>query len=378
MKIYYLHHLPFPWGRAHDVHVIKTVYYLARSGIETLLLAPIKKGFSLHRLLTYYGLGQPPYELRFIPFPTLRKRGFIPITSNALYDFILYLWFLKAKRALNREKAVLLFSEKRLTRIARKCAHGQPAVFEIHGLSYFKRGKPDPREKEALEEASLGLVTTQSLKNLIAKIYGPSTPLIHLPLASEPMDSQPYTGPKDPPLMVYVGQLYETQGVEVLLRAMPHIKKGQLIVIGGQKKQVKKLEKLALELGQGNRIAFLGYQPHRKIKNYLLAADLLILPALSEGKQPYVAHQKLYEYFSAGRPIIASDLPSIREEITKDEALLFPPGDPETLAKAANEVLLQPKLARELARKAFLRAKQFDWPARTRKLIRILEETCHV
>jgi len=78
-----------------------------------------------------------------------------------------------------------------------------------------------------------------------------------------------------------------------------------------------------------------------------------------------------------GRHIIASDLPSIREEIADGEALLFAPGDPQALAEAANEVLLQPELARELAQRAFLRAKRFDWPARTRKLIRTLEETLH-
>ncbi len=378
MKIYYLHHLPFPWGRAHDVHIIKTVYYLALSGIETILLAPIKKGFNFKRLLTYYGLGPPPSSLRLIPMPTLRKEGVLRITFNTLYDFVLYLWFLKTKKNLHRERAVLLLSERRLVRVARICAQRQPVVFEIHGLSYFKTGEPDSREKDALDKISLGLVTTQALKKLMEKIYVPSSPLIHLPLASDPVDTSSYTGPKNPPLIVYVGQLYSTQGVEILIKALPYIKKGRLVIIGGRKEQIEGLRKLTLEVGEAERVTFLGYRPHGETKRYLLSADLLVLPALAEGKQPYVAHQKLYEYLSVGRPIIASDLPSIREEIADGEALLFTPGDPEALAEAANKVLLQPELARELALRAFLRAKRFDWPARTRKLIHILEETLHV
>ncbi|QJA06284.1 glycosyltransferase [Thermosulfurimonas marina] len=371
MKVIYLHHLPFPWGRAHDVHVIKTVYYLAREGLPTLLLAPLKKAFRRpEALLKYYGLGPPPEKLKIVPIPVLRIRRPFKLAVNSIYDLFLRLYL---RRHPPSEGSLFLFSEARLVRLALRLAPEVPRILEIHGLRYFKKGGPCPEEKKVFEALSLGLITTRALKELIQEIYAPSVPLEHLPLASEPLTDTISRDKNHPPLMVYAGQLYPGQGVEVVLEALKYLPAARLVVIGGRKKDLDRLQRLSRALNLSSRVKFTGYLPPAQVRSWLLKADLLVLPALPEGKQPYVAHQKLYEYLGAGRPVLASNLPSVREEIEEGEALLFEPGNPEDLAQKAQIVLGNEDLAQKLAHKALKRAQYFDWPARTRRMLKILK-----
>src|SRR5262249_13241169 len=68
---------------------------------------------------------------------------------------------------------------------------------------------------------------------------------------------------------------------------------------------------------------------------WLAAAAVLVLP--NSRAEPisarYTSPLKLFEYMAAGRPIVASDLPSLREVLTGGRnAVLVPPDDPGALA----------------------------------------------
>ncbi|KKS24991.1 MAG: Glycosyl transferase group 1 [Candidatus Jorgensenbacteria bacterium GW2011_GWF2_41_8] len=54
---------------------------------------------------------------------------------------------------------------------------------------------------------------------------------------------------------------------------------------------------------------------------------------------------KLFEYMASGRPIVASDLLSLREILTEQEAIFFKPDDPLDLALKIKEILVNQSLA---------------------------------
>lgn len=66
------------------------------------------------------------------------------------------------------------------------------------------------------------------------------------------------------------------------------------------------------------------------------------------------------EACAAGAPVVASDLPVLRE-IAGDAALYAPPGDPAAWAAAIERVTADPELARRLAERGRARAAAFDW-----------------
>jgi glycosyltransferase involved in cell wall biosynthesis len=84
---------------------------------------------------------------------------------------------------------------------------------------------------------------------------------------------------------------------------------------------------------------------------------------------------KAFEAMAAGRPIVASELPS-SQEILKDgqNALLVPPGDAAALAGALKRLLEDGALSLRLARSAWDEAPRYSWDSRARRLRALFEE----
>jgi glycosyltransferase involved in cell wall biosynthesis len=84
---------------------------------------------------------------------------------------------------------------------------------------------------------------------------------------------------------------------------------------------------------------------------------------------------KAFEAMAAGRPLVASDLPSSREILRDGEnALLVPPGDAPALAAALGRLLDDPLLARRLAEAAWREAAAYSWGERARHLRALFDE----
>ena len=84
---------------------------------------------------------------------------------------------------------------------------------------------------------------------------------------------------------------------------------------------------------------------------------------------------KLFEYMAAGRPIVASDLPSIREVLQHEaDALLVTPGDPAAMAAAIERLITNPSLSARLAAAALAAAPAYSWDRRAERLEELLNE----
>jgi glycosyltransferase involved in cell wall biosynthesis len=82
------------------------------------------------------------------------------------------------------------------------------------------------------------------------------------------------------------------------------------------------------------------------------------------------------EYMAAGRPLLASNMPIVRELVREDvDALLFSPSDPEDLARQALALLENLELSQRLAESAAERAlSKFTWHEAQKKLGKVYEK----
>lgn len=117
-------------------------------------------------------------------------------------------------------------------------------------------------------------------------------------------------------IILFVGNLFNVKGVNYLIDAMEEIKLQEqeirLYIIGDgilKEALIRKVRKLNLE----NIIFFSGSISHNKVPIWMSAADLFILPSLSEG-WPSV----LPESFACGTPVVASRIGGIPEMINSD------------------------------------------------------------
>ena len=75
---------------------------------------------------------------------------------------------------------------------------------------------------------------------------------------------------------------------------------------------------------------------------------------------------------AAGKQIVASDLPSLREILNENAAVLVEPDNPEALAKGIEKVLKDGVLAGKIAQNAAEEAKNYTWEKRAQNILTFL------
>jgi glycosyltransferase involved in cell wall biosynthesis len=163
------------------------------------------------------------------------------------------------------------------------------------------------------------------------------------------------------PLALYVGNLEHYQGVDLLVDAMSELPDDcgvVLAIVGGVFEEVLAARRAVDRRGLGKRVVFLGPAPLAHLPWLLSQADILVSPRLKGVNTP----MKIYSYMAAGRAILATDIPSHTQVLTRRTAVLV---SPTTTALAAGLVTLSadPVLRSRLGRAAAARARDHYGPA---------------
>lgn len=114
---------------------------------------------------------------------------------------------------------------------------------------------------------------------------------------------------------------------------------------------------------------------HDEIPVYLKAADVLVIPnsGKSEISRLYTSPIKLFEYMASGTPIVASDLPSLREILNESCAYFFEPDNPQSLAEVMRLVFSQYDEAKQKARFSLGKVRQYSWHSRASEIDAFIE-----
>ena len=103
---------------------------------------------------------------------------------------------------------------------------------------------------------------------------------------------------------------------------------------------------------------FLGYVPEQKLSTVFESADVVVLPYLTATGTSGVFHMAC----GYGKPVVASDLPEIRELVNLGaSALLVPSGDADALKKALLEALFNEEIASKMSLHNLFFAKKENW-----------------
>ena len=185
----------------------------------------------------------------------------------------------------------------------------------------------------------------------------------------------------DLPTILYIGTLADWQGLETLIAAMPLVlarHPARLRLIGrGRKRQRKILQKRVRKLGLDGYVTVESTVSHEQMPAIIAQADVCVAPLgyndrnVTQGCCPL----KILEYMACGRPVVASNLPVVRElACAGTEALLFNPDDPVDMAQNILAVLDDPTLAAHLGAKAAARVhRDFTWPAAQAHLLQVYQ-----
>jgi glycosyltransferase involved in cell wall biosynthesis len=170
----------------------------------------------------------------------------------------------------------------------------------------------------------------------------------------------------------YAGHLYPWKGVDLIIEAVTALQDTRALIIGGhpRERDVQRVRDLAVRLDCSSRVAVTGLLPPFDVQRRLREADVLVLPnPASAISSRFTSPLKLFEYMASARPIVASDLPSIREVLTHERnALLVEAGNPQALTAALRRIKANRGLGERLARQALEDVRQYTWEARAARL----------
>lgn len=384
MRLLYLADIRFPMERANGIQTIETCHALARAGVDVELVVRRTDERTDRSCLEFFGLS-PHEHLRLrrlrIPFGrTSYLAGALASMRRSATDVVYTRDLLIADLAIRLRPShrIPVFYEAHT--VASIFAQERAANYEDETPpSQAKLSRLDSRERRVCTRAN-GLTTiTSSLRDALAERYGALAPTRVVPDGCRvPTEPPPRSTRSAIRTVYYIGQLYPWKGVDVAIRAMQYVAGAELVVIGGlpPEPDLERVRALAAELSLADRVHFLGFIPPAELDAERRKASVFVIPNLdSVTARRFTSPLKLFEAMASGRPLVASDLPSFREVLVDGEnALLIPPGDAESLAKAIDKLLADPELAHRLATRAFDDVRAYSWERRASAIAEFCEE----
>lgn len=167
-------------------------------------------------------------------------------------------------------------------------------------------------------------------------------------------------------LACYTGSLQPWKGVDTLAEAARELSDIDVCLVGGTNEQQKWLRET---VDIPDNVHLIGHVPPGEVPKYLIASDVLVVPNTAERpiSAKYTSPLKVFEYMAAGRPIVATDIPSLREILDEECAYFAAPDSPSSLAGTIDRVFSDPDVERRVT-EARERVKEYSWSARAARI----------
>jgi len=372
MKLLYVANSRIPTEKAHGIQIMKMCESFALNNMEVELVLPKRINKIKEDAFDYYGVKRN-FKIKKLPCLDLiifdkyiGHLGFWieDITFN--FFVLIYLLFKKTDIIYTREKFSLPFVLFKKNLVFE--AHTFPKNYSLYS-SFFKRLKKI-------------IVITQKLKDFFIEKRIDADKILVVPdgVDLEKFNIKDSQGeyrrklnlPLDKKIVLYTGHLYEWKGAQVLAEASQFLPEDmEIYFVGGTDKDIRKFKIQNSKF----KIKVVGHKPYSEIPFWLKAADVLVLP--NSGKQDiskyWTSPLKLFEYMASKRPIIASNLPSIKEILNNNNSFLIEPDSPEKLAEGIKNALKTPDFSAKISNQAFQDVQSYTWQKRAKKILEFIK-----
>lgn len=368
MKIVAIAGSRIPSDTANSIQVMKTCQALAQLGYEVTLIVPGPASDQpWESMAAFYGL-QRHFNVDWLPGNNRRWFTWQAVCrARALRANLLYVWM--------PQSAVF------------GLLAGMPVVFEVHIQPSGILGPTWHRIFARLPGRKRLVSITRAMQRVLEQDYGMVLRPEQVVIGPNGVDLERFASLPDPETarrqlgfpqtmtVACTGHLYDGRGADLFLALAKGTPQAQFLWVGGRPEDVDEWIVRADILGLSN-VTFTGFIPNRDLPLYQAAADILLMPyghniaGSSGGDSAAIASpMKMFEYMAAGRPIITSDLPVIREVLNETNAVFCPPEDVLTWQEALNHLLADPERRVALARQAHIDVEKYTWLERARKVL---------
>jgi len=370
MKIACITSSQIPATTANSVQVMKVCQALAQTGAAVRLIIPGPSDECWDELAGLYGL-----TTRFEMERTVSRRGLrrYDLAWNAL----------GRAQAWGADLVYTWLPQAGLLALMR----GLPAVLEVHDRPTGRLGPWLLRRFCAHPGRHRAVIITHALQRVLEREYGCRFAPGEAVIAPNGVESERYTGLPTPEVArralnlpagwtaAYTGHFYAGRGMDVLFGLAQRFPQVHFLWVGGKPEAVADWQARLAQAGVSN-VTLTGFVENRRLPLYQAAGDLLLMPyersiaGSSGGNSAEICSpMKMFEYMAAGRAILTSDLPVIREVLDEDSAVFCPPEDLSVWSAALQSLLNDPPRIARLGEAAQAKISAYTWRARAERAL---------
>jgi glycosyltransferase involved in cell wall biosynthesis len=369
-NLYYIANIRLPTEKAHGIQIMEMCEAFAEAGLSVELIVPTRFTPIKDDPFDYYKVKRN-FSIRKSWCLDAIRFGSMGFRVEAFTFMLSSVWHVLGKKG-------IIYTRDELVAFVLKI-FGKNVVWEAH------MGQENIFARSLVKWRIPLIVITQGLKDLYEKYGMPKEMMWVSPDGVDLKDfsisdtresARQKTGlGMNDKIVLYTGHLYSWKGADALAQSAKFIPEDiKIVFIGGTDNDIKTFKE---KYGSIANVSILGKKPHHEMPLYLKAADVLTIPnsAKEDISRLYTSPMKLFEYIASGTPVIASDLPSLREILNETNAFFFKPDDPEDTARVIKSVFENKAEARRRADKALADSLGYSWEKRARNIIDFLKKT---
>jgi len=376
LRIAYCSNVRLPSERAHGHQVAQVIGALFNLKHQVTVFAPFRKNISRKDFWDYYRL---PRDIKIEYFGT-----FDPIASPFLPGVTGLLWMNAVIRSGIKAQVTPVAFDMAYTRtpalLPALIDTGVPVILELHRLPRFNRRRFVKLCNRCALVVSLTGAMDQILKSWGVEetrimVSGDAVDLRRFQSMPSSVQARLRFGIEtDRPVVGYVGRL-KTLGMEKgvldLLKAVGADRKFFAFIVGGPEADKKYYSSKAVELGlTAEDVKFTGEIDALSVPDALAACDILAMPFPDlPHYREFMSPLKMFEYMASGKPIVSSDLPTVRDVLSEETAFFCEPGNFGSLLQRLREIVKRPEEARRRAENTRKLVEEFTWEKRMRRII---------
>jgi glycosyltransferase involved in cell wall biosynthesis len=359
-----------PSRSANSIHVMKMCQALSRNGHDVSLL----------------GIANPQYndEVNIYNYYNVSSSFDILLENKMVYKGIstIQYSFKNRSKIKNGKKNIELLYARDINTLFASSNLNIPFIFEVHDIPANSLQYNVQKYLFSRRYFLKLVVISSALRDEYLRIF-PRLQADKVLVAHDGADDNHQNGQvkllsdrQDRIKVGYIGHLYQGRGIEIIEEMAKQCDWAEFHLIGGT---VEDITYWKQKMSGASNVYLYGYIPFSETDQYRKSFDVLIAPyqnkvAVYGGKgdtSKWMSPLKIFEYMAAGKPVLCSDLPVLRE-VLKDghNALLCKPdviNDWISALKSLNEDKALRNRIGKNAKRDFI--ENYTWKARANHII---------